>query len=415
MSGGTPGSSDSRTFIRSILQEAAYLGYDYLEDYGTSFVKRKAVEYLNQNKRMAPHRATQMASFRPVQYAARGHSRGYPKLKPCRPKVKISRKFKAKVDKAIAAHVATGTSTVYIMGNLLMNFSQNLQQASNNLYYGTTPSLITSTSAGTPTVSNPFEWFSQGGVLHAASVLFNSKPNDVCETITTLNLNDENLVIEIKYMSVSMTLHNTSQVTQELDFYQCIPKMSNSTVAVTDWTNSFTNANENLSAVNSAWYGVTPGMSSSFSKKWTYKKKTFLLKPGAKATHFVKCGPLCYKYANFQNVSTNWNYPKGVGMSCFFISKQPQILPNTAGHSAHNAHTTTINTTGFAAVTCELKSTYVIEAPELCEDTQKFDKFAYNAYVNNGAVVYAQTQVGATGDVVKDVFFKAPQVAAVVV
>lgn len=432
--------SRSRYLVKGILEEGVRIGVDSLADWEAqsissagSYLKRKASQYLSseKTKNMAPIRrnsgysisaSTEQAmhdamdvDFQPAQFRARGHSLGYPKLKPCRPKVKVSRKFKAKVDNAIAADVATGNSTVYLMGNILLNYSQNLQQTSNALYYGSSPAIITSTSAGSPPVSNPFEWFTQGGVLNAASVLFNSKANNVDESITTNNLSDENLVLEIKYMSVLMKLHNTTQVDQELDFYQCIPKMSTSTIAVTDWTNSLTNSNENLSAVNSAWIGVTPGMSATFSKKWKYKKVTFYLKPGQKAEHFVKCGPLCYKYSTFQNVGSNWNYPKGVGMSCFFISRQPTLLPNTDGLACHNAHTTAVNVTRFAAVTCELKSVYVIEAPELSEDAQKFDKFAYNAYVNNGTTVYTQTQIGASADVVKDVFAKAPATAAVIV
>lgn len=345
-----------------------------------------------------------------VEYGrARGHAR---KLKPCRPKVKVSKKFKAKVDVAVAQHAAVGTSTVYLMGNIATNISQDLQTPSQQIYYGGPAAAITTTSGAHPAIQNAFSFFTQGAVLHAASVLFNGKINDVYESNTANNFDTENLVLEVPYMSVQIILHNNTMVEQELDFYECVSKGSTNTQAMDDWVAMLPNANENLSGSTQFWYGAHPGQISSFGTKWSYKKITFNLHPGQTCKHFIKQGPLCYKYKNYLNVSTNWNYPKGVGMSCFWISRQPKLLPNVTGVSAHNAKPITLANYPFVSV--ETISKYVIEAPELCDDAQKFDKYVMNSYVAVGNT-FPQEQLGATADVIKEVYAKGPQAGLITV
>lgn len=328
----------------------------------------------------------------------------YPKLKQCRPKVKNSKKFIAKVQAVESSDTPTGTSTVRVNGHLLVNNQNNYQRITYNLYAG--GALLRSASPGNPAIPNLFEWFTAGGLLHHASVLFNGKLNDVYEVYALNNFNNENLVLEIPYCSVTMKLYNHTMRVQELDFYQCVPKTSTDTSAITEWENALAQSASNVTAQVNTWYGAEPGQCELWTKKWAYKKKTFVLQPGGSATHFVKQGPLCYTYKNFLNVSGNWNFPKGIGMSCFFVNSTPTIIPNVAKVGAHTAKADVSD--DYNAITCELISKYVIEAPQICEDAQKFDKWATNSYINNTGVVYTQQDVGSTGDTVKTVFAEEP-------
>jgi len=329
----------------------------------------------------------------------------YPKMTPCRPKVKVSKKFKAKVHAVESAKVAKGTYTIRTMGNILTNYTQNSQQPSAELVHGNGAGL-TSTSSGNPAILNSFNWFTEGDVLDAASVLFNGKVSDPARP-TSGNFDNEKLVLEIPYMSVTMSLTNSSMTDQEVDFYMCISKSSINDASLSTWQSAISNAAENVNGQLTTHYGAEPGQLADFSKKWTYKKKTFYLKPGESKKFFVKQGPLCYNYQKFLNTSSNFNFPKGVGVSCFLVHKQPKLLPNVNGISAHHATTYTVG--NYSWLSCEITRKYVIEAPELAAESQKFDKYVSNSYTASTNTV-VQTQVGSSGDTVKTVFVKAPQV-----
>ena len=361
---------------------------------------REAIDNYLERPRKVPRNKT-MAPI-PRTYSRK---QSYPKIAPCRPKVKVSKNFKNKVHAVESAKQAKGTYTVRIMGNILTCFQSNQQQASAELYYGNGVQ-ITSTSSGNPAIANAFNWFTQGDMLDAASVLFNSKVSDVAASITTGNFNTETLVLQIPYASVTMKLRNNTMTVHEFDFYQCIPVISTTSSALADWQSAVAQESGNISAQNADWYGAEPGQTSTFGKKWKYTKKTFVLAPGKSVEHFVKQGPLCYTYSKYLNTTTNFNFPKGIGMSCFIVNRRPQLVPNTSGVAAH--HSTSYTVANYSWVTCELVSKFVIEAPEISEDAQKFDKWATNTYVSN-ASTFCQTQVGAVGDTTKRVYSMAPE------
>lgn len=386
------------------LQLATYAGrYAWQNRASLAREASRAYNYLTEPSR---RRVPQTNTMAPIPRSYRNSRRTpYPKLKKCRPKVKNSKKFVAKVQAVESSGTAKGTSTLRIMGCVRINNVSNYQRPTQDLYYGAN-TLLQSSAPGNPNIPNVFAWFTAGGLLHHASVLFNGKPNDVDESLTTLNLNEENLVLEIPYCSVTMKLTNHSMQVQELDFYQCVPKISSNITALDDWTNKVASAAENINGQNQFWYGAEPGQVESFTQKWSYKKKTFVLAPGASASHFVKQGPLCYTYSKFLNNTTNWNFPKGIGMSCFFVARQPHVHPTNTKFVGHC--TIADASSDYNAITCELVSKYVIEAPELCTDTQKFDKYATNSYINSGTSIYTQLQLPVTGDPFKTVYQKEP-------
>lgn len=333
--------------------------------------------------------------------------KSYPKIKPCRPKVKVSKRFKAKVQAVESADQAKGISTTRVMGNLQFNINQNLQTVGVNLVSNVN-AVITTSAPGNAPIANIMQWFTSGEALHHASVLFNGKGNDIDNSKTVNNFPLETLVLQIPHASVTMKLHNMHTQPVEVDFYMCIPKISTNILAATDWGNLLAQSSENISAQNSEWFGAEPGQLVAFGRKWSYRKKTFYLKPGASATHFQKQGPLCYTFAKYMDNTTVFNFPKGVGVSCFYVTRYPQLtVDDTNKISAH--YGTPVVAGDKNAVSCEVISKWVIEAPEISDDAQKFDKYAVNAYVNVGTT-YCQQQVGASAgtDVNTDVYARQP-------
>jgi len=198
-----------------------------------------------------------------------------------------------------------------------------------------------------------------------------------------------------------------------VDLYICTPKVNNDTDAYADWNNAITNASENMlaGAITSANYGLKPTMFTAFNKKWSTKVVSMKLLPGQTYEHFIKAGPLCMDYKKFLNVSTNWNFPKGVGLSCFTVQRNVGLIPDTANYSSHSAGAVTV--ANAAAITCELKYVFVINAPELCDDSQKFEKFCYNAYNQGAGAPYSINDYQASAYLAKKVFAKAPQSGAI--
>jgi len=336
----------------------------------------------------------------------------FKKLTPCRPKLKVSKAFRAKVHAVESAGTAKGVATVRIMGNIYVNSDQNQQNVIDYLSYGSGALKLTSTSAGTPNIDNTMQWYYPAKMNHWASVLFKGKANDIYVDNATGNFNNEQLVLEIPYISTKMTIHNPTMDVIELDFYMCVPKHNTNETANQEWANAVGSAAANISGQTTFWYGAEPGQLEAWTKKWSYKKKTWLLKPGQTVTHFEKQGPLCYTFAKFLNNTTNWAFPKGVGLSCFFITKQPIVRPNSVKISAH--HTKAAAAGDYRTLTCEITHKYVIEAPEICDDDQKFDKYVTNSYVGGGSL-FIQTQVGTSGDTVKDTYYKDPGLGPVTV
>jgi len=331
----------------------------------------------------------------------------YKKLTPCRPKLKVSKKFKAKVQAVESAGTPKGIATFRYMGCVYVTGDQNAQAIVEDITTGSAgTTLLTSSSAGNPSLNNTLQWHTPVTVLHWASVLFNGKVNDIYDGSTVTNFNNENLVLEIPYMSTHMSLHNPTMQVIELDFYMCVPKISTNTNAIDEWANLAANQASNVSGQTPYWYGAEPGQLTSFSKKWSYKKKTWMLKPGQSVSHFEKQGPLCYTYSKFINGTSNWTFPKGVGISCFFVTKFPQLLVNDSKIAGHS--TKANSASNYRTVSIEVTHKYVIEAPEISDDSQKFDKFITNSYNGAGGVIGVQTQTGSAGDTVKDVYYKDP-------
>ena len=317
----------------------------------------------------------------------KGRSR---KLKPCRIPVKVSRKFKSKVLEAVASDTAKGKYTVAVCGSLFPTSSANLQTVTNVLGQGTGGSTALQTEApGNAILTRTMEFFCPDKVLDAASVLFNGKVSDVDFVKTTTNFDKANTIIQVPYQSVDITFRNNTQVIKEIEFYQCTAKSSQNLAAVTFWTSTLAAAagKENLASINVNGYYASPGQLQSFSQSWNYSVKTVTLDPGQSAHIFMSQKDQCYDWAKFQDAGTYPVNPKGKTVSCFYIVRNKEVLANLA--ATQSGHPGSGYTAGYT-VTCEIVEKYVIEAPEISEDVQKFDKFYMNVNdVTTGAAPYS--------------------------
>lgn len=315
----------------------------------------------------------------------KGRSR---KLKPCRVPVKVSRKFKSKVLEAVASDTAKGKYTVAICGSLYPVSSSNLQTVTNVLAQSGATGLQTE-APGNATLTRSMEFFCPDKVLDAASILFNGKVSDVDFIKTTNNFEKANTILQVPYQSVDITFRNNTQVIKEIEFYQCTAKSSQNLAAVTFWVNTLSTAagKENLASLTTNSYYASPGQLQSFSQAWNYSVKTVTLDPGQSGHIFMSQKDQCYDWAKFQDAGTYPLNPKGKTVSCFYVVRNKEVLPSVVGTQA--GHPGATQTAGYS-VTCEIVEKYVIEAPEISEDAQKFDKFYMNVNdTTSGAAPYS--------------------------
>lgn len=332
-------------------------------------------------------------------------SGGKIKMKPCRPRVKVSRKFKAKVQVAAAQHTAKGTYTTYKQGYLPHAQSANVQNADQALYQGISGTLQLQTQkVGNATIGGMFEFFTPRKAHDAASVLFNGKVSNldfIGETLNNFELT--NLVLEIPHMSVELKFKNQGQQTEEIEFYECVAKTATSNPALSQWVDTLTAlaALENLNSISVTTWGASPGQLTNFASKWKYVKKRIVLEAGQDKTVYLKSGPQCYDFSKQLVGDKQSVFPRGKGLSTFWILKRPLLnqVDFNGGHSTQHRGSTFPRSAGLTSawgVTCEIIEKYVIEAPEISNDAQKFDKFAMNCYQNQASASAPHCQLGLT-------------------
>lgn len=331
-------------------------------------------------------------------------SGGLQKLTPCRPKVKVSKKFKAKVHAVASAKTVKGTYTLAKQGRLMTSQDANKQWADDGLYggNGAVPVKLHTTSGANPEITYFFEFFTPRKALDAASVLFNSKTSDVHWDQATGNFEAKNLILEIPHMSVEMIFKNQGSQVYEVDFYQCVSKTSTDTSALAMWGQTLTAlaGKENMASNDVTHWDMTPGMTPAWAGRWKYTRKRFRLEAGQDYKMYLKSGTQCYDYSKMLVGGTQPYYPKGKGLSCFYVVRKPNLTMIEPGNAqANNTQhrgdnfTRVLDTTNAAwALTCEIIEKYVIEAPELCDDAQKFDKFLHNCYQTQGGATAPYTQ-----------------------
>ena len=328
--------------------------------------------------------------------------------------VKISKKFKKMVHEASLVESGVG---IYKLEQLSQIY--NLCTGSQQTAWTWTQNPYVGSGGGTaiPSIVPGFDFvhFSPDRVMDAASILFNNK------TINTQNYNYKNdpdnknfnittsqIKIEVVSSSVYYELHNNSQVTKTLIFYEFVPKVNilgtdpfidplgvlqgcfdqdyqngilkSFTTNGTPWplvstSLAYTASLPSLQSTEGNYVsqaGISPGLARSFKHLFSVNKRKFVLEPG-QSTSFVIKGPQnhVYDYGLFWDggssktatsmfpsgagaIPTNQGrkvvYPKGItSIGCF--CEIPQVSIDIEGNAAYAGYVVDPLTGGGANVT----------------------------------------------------------------
>lgn len=247
-----------------------------------------------------------------------------------RGKIHVSSVFKKMVKKAMEEEQSEGTFTDYASGYIPCLGVDNQQ--------GSTP-FLTVGDGSLGYGNQNLELFSPLRLLDAASVLFNQKVRINNYTGVLLNFQFDQLKLDVDYTSAVFTVRNNTQCNRHISFYECIPKSHSATNAYNDWINFL--AQEATDGINLGTVsqqttvnsiGATPGITKKFATKWKSSVREILLGPG-QMTEFVVMGPknFTYDYSKFYINTATTEWPRGIGKSCFFISRPVEPTPMTTG------------------------------------------------------------------------------------
>lgn len=284
---------------------------------------------------------------------------------------KISKSFKAKVNKVIAEAPSTGRFIERYDGALPRIPAANTQWVDDKLYTaGRTAQL---TSSAVP-CDNLMVFFSHSRVNHMASVLFNGKVRTLNYGLTTNNLSTSGLKVHVKYQSATVNFRNQSNVAYEILFYQCISKAGTDKTALEEWISENAGSSSNVSSATIIAYGNAPSLIEAWAARWKYTCTKIMLAPGQVSSVYVKGPSMTYDYQKFIGpAGTLLNFPKGVGVNCFYTMRLPEVALSSS--TAIHGHPVRSVASGYGVV-CDVKLSAVIEAPEICADAQKYDKFS---------------------------------------
>lgn len=278
---------------------------------------------------------------------------------------KVTPRLSAQVRKIMSSEMPTGVFKNFYFGKLTgWNIANVNKQVTDDRIFNSSDLLALNPA------HNMFSLFTPLAVVNAASVLFNNKTNAADWTGTTGNFVFDNLKVFVKYASATVTLRNNTQVPKHIAWYECTPKVSRSVTALVDFQAALAEddtATLNLSHVGSDDYFVTPSVTKKFATTWKSKVREILLEPGQ--THvftIVGVKNALYDFEKFYSGGTQWLFPKGHGMSCFYIVRNTEHFMDIAagGAAAFASASTLVSVVGAgAAVTCQLERTFEVQAP----------------------------------------------------
>nr|WAE42712.1 MAG: capsid protein [Cressdnaviricota sp.] len=299
---------------------------------------------------------------------------------------KITKKFKAKIYKALEMKAPTGYYQDTSYG--LINFTSLGvgEQVVNVLSDGMQDGL----------------WFNPMRILDAASILFNGKGagatgkwtpgqnapasptnNTGGYSLPTGSFDPANIKIHCINSYVKYEFRNNSQRTVTMKLFECKPKSKQDYYATGDalgqWSNtmqeerqSFSNitTHENVSDTPYNRLHVNPTISTSWKNNWSAGVTNVRLEPGQTYTYYLK-GPQHYDYdfekfwataggSNVLNYSFQDIQPKCT--RSLFVISYPEVLPNNTNPPSNAARYAGL--TSFARVTYECTYGYVMSMPE---------------------------------------------------
>jgi len=296
-------------------------------------------------------------------------------------KVRISRKFKAKVAKALAPHQATGKYTEIGFQALTFPLSLGNQQQVARL----------GIDANTAQLGNNSQiLFSPAMILNAASVMFNGK-TATREAQYTLNgsleyqfgtnsFDPRTSKITLKNSYAQFTLRNNTNRTWIIQLYEVQPKQKMNNPVENDCLQQWANAMINEAAVNASGPSTinlasatpntlyaNPMKNKMLTQKWNFERHEIILDPGQVYDHYVQ-GPsdTVYDYAKFWKIDSSgtanifYDWQKGLTRQVFLVARLDltnDIARDTARHGIAD------NDPKSGRMSVEYKNYYNILAP----------------------------------------------------
>lgn len=214
------------------------------------------------------------------------------------PKVKVTRAFRAKVEKSIAPKTISGYHQVNYLESVLPNFVNG-------------QTIRSFPKHGLPSAGYLFP---AELVLHAASRLWNQKLASIAPTIVEANnFNNTTSEIDVTRQWWTFRLKNNGNRTMQIRVWKCQPKsMQASANAIDNWNNGLADMfstgtlrrTNNLGTadeqVTSNQMFVEPTLSDAFRNAFTSEKMEITLEPGQKYNFNVQGPAMQYKFANFR-------------------------------------------------------------------------------------------------------------------
>ena len=242
------------------------------------------------------------------------------------PRVTVSKRFKAQVNKALEPQMNFGQYTETVTGGHNFPVPFGNRQITNQL----APSI----GAG-----GGFSIFSPLDILDNASVLFNNQPGSQTKAAATLQVTDFNTLaldprratINVKQQTYSVVIRNNSNRTWIIQLYEVSPKKAmnhcTDSSALQQWTNCLLNESVQQDSTTKRinMEGTTPNTmyaspydSKLFMKDWNVEKHDIILDPGQVYDHVMN-GPVGeYDFSKF------WRQD-GSGAADEFLNVQPRF------------------------------------------------------------------------------------------
>lgn len=302
------------------------------------------------------------------------------KQKKKAPAVKVSKTFRAKVDKVLEPKKYIGTYNSEYYGKLTQLVTVNAQQASEGISNGANGALAV--AAGT--LIHSLMFFSPLRVNHAASVLFNGKTDSHLYTLETGNFVSDSLKLDVTYQAVTITLRNNTQVTKTVTWYECQAKSNSDTSAFQAWAQMLALAagagKENVTTTVPTTLNAKPGAISGFSPQWKYAARVNVLEPGQSVTFTMKGPEGLYDFSKFVESDAGGTaheslVPEKYGVSCFYTVKQTHLEDAKDGNGGIGYPAHAFSATVSSAVTISVKQIMKVECPENAVVTEHFDKY----------------------------------------
>jgi len=305
-------------------------------------------------------------------------------------KLKIGKMFCKKVLECVKKTPPMGTYIKRYCGRIAKIIATNGQIMDANLYYIDTDTVPnpdeypqTLLKWATVPVAGLFQFFDWFSVADAAAVLFNGKTVTPDVYNLTGNFTPGRYKVEVIRQTATLSFRNNTQIRKVIHFYECKPKQqSTSGTAFDSFNSALSGSDQNLSGVTSSTYGVRPNDWAQFTKDWSIVETTISLAAG-QSQSIRMVGPS--KVYDFQSEADVFPvFTKGHGVSCFYVVKNSEVFQGTNSSPYMVGHPANTNLPSLAVqipcVTCDVEVTFKIACPEFAEDSQRYQKTAYNLY-----------------------------------